>query len=135
MAPRKRPAARGAGDVAEIPWEQPPSSPTWSLPAESQVKHPEWALDMVRVLKSAGFLKHGNILNLQLWADCAGYCSELFAWKDLQKALQTAGYEVNVYLFCACDRDMIAENIILRNHQPKHFTRDITSRNFEAGTF
>ena len=101
---------------------------------------PAWAYYFIGVLEA----EFGNFLNkvadgvpqiVNVWTDCAGMCTEMFAAKNVEEEiLRRFGKCVKFQLFMACDHEPSCEKVINNHHQPKHFSRDIFRRDFEAGT-
>lgn len=81
----------------------------------------EW---VTALLAAAPWLAGAPPCVLNLWSDCAGMGSEVFALKMISSRLPA--FQVKV--FAACDRDGHALHFMQRNHAPKHLTLDITAR-------
>ena len=113
-----------------LDWTRPPRD--GPLPQK-----PAWALHMVRVLQSKGFLPSERVeksLELNLWSDCSGINSDMFALKTLGRAIEDLiGCRVHWSLYFACDSDSRSLKFADRNHQPKHTSNGMEWRSFESG--
>lgn len=78
----------------------------------------------------------GKSATLQVWSDCSGLATEMFASRELRKAMMDGvGIDVKWVLYCACETDKRARQYIKANHSPAHCSDDMMHRNFEEGKF
>jgi hypothetical protein len=101
--------------------------------------HPDWCAFFCAALKPY-FLQladraTGQKIWINVWSDCAGLASEMFAGSVIQKHLETSyGIHVEFALYLACDKDAKARELLQANHSPRHLAGDILDRNWEDGT-
>ena len=100
---------------------------------------PDWATALVKALHKAELLKASGTsksLTLRVWSDCTGLATEMFASRELSRALAAElGIELNWVLFCACEKDKRARDFIMANHAPLHCSDDMLHRSFTEGQF
>ena len=101
---------------------------------------PQWAPHWVNVLRDhldglvGTTLTPGTTLNV--WSDCGGLSSEMFALGDIVSAIEKHyGVLMGVKLYCFCDTDPHCRDMAVANHGPVHVSDDINNRNFDDGTF
>ena len=137
----KRPAAHRKQQapvqyIAEAEPAIPPPPPAWSQPAPAS--QPQWASHAIRVLQERGHLptrsgqeKH---VELTVWSDCSGINSEMFAFRELGKALlELLNARVTWLLYMTCETDKMSCAFAKLNHNPVHVTGDMLARNFQSG--
>jgi len=125
--------ARGRG--------MPPKLRTvWGLCPERET-HPQWAQLTVDALTpwltNLRNLSNGSEpLTLNLWCDNVGLGAEMFALKEVERALIDAlNAHVQFRLYCACERNHQVKQFISKNHQPTLITTDVTKRVWDTGGF
>lgn len=77
----------------------------------------------------------GYIQVINIWADCCGKGTEIFAGDLIQEALQqkyARAFRVNLYM--AVDNDKFCRQMVNMNHHPTHVSADIFHRDFANGT-
>ncbi len=80
--------------------------------------------------------KFGDALQMSVWSDCGGMCSELFALKEIAATLDTdSNFRLNIVPYVYCDCNPQARHFAELNHNPVHVADNINNRDFEAGTF
>lgn len=148
---RKRPATGDGGPARKAPqravvfeghhegFEDAPLVSDWvRTPVMGLRTAPDWASHMVRLLVRDSLLQRaaGKSVTLQVWSDCSGMATEMFAARHLSEALMgETGMSVKWNLFCACEKDKRARDFMMANHAPMHVSDDITHRNFVEGKF
>ena len=95
--------------------------PTW----------PQHFVDTLRAPLENLRRKFGDSIQLVMWSDCAGKCTEKYASKKLADALKdTIGIFIEFKLHGVSDATRYCKDFVLRNYDPPHFTNDIFRRNF-----
>ena len=110
---KKRPAAYAPEEPAQYT-DQPEAPPTvhaapwpdWMLP----VPEPPWPWHVAQFLRQHGHVQHlgHRQVQLQIWSDCAGVKSEMFALRELGPANREAlgiGVQFNWYFACDSDKE------------------------------
>jgi site-specific DNA-cytosine methylase len=101
---------------------------------------PQWASHWVDVLGH----RLGDLMNttltssttLNVWSDCGGMGTEMFALADLTASIQARyGVLMKANLHCVCDNEKHCRDMAIDNHTPTHVSDDIYNRNFDDGTF
>ena len=137
------PAMYDAPDPHDLPPLHEPGEPDWAIPGSelrwaSEWPSLPWADRIVHTLVSGGHLPrsaHKEIV-LQLWSDCSGINSEMFAWRGIQDAIKRIiGADVNLSLHYTCDSDSKSLAFAQANHSPLHMSSNITQRNFRSGEY
>ena len=101
--------------------------------------HPKWAEHVASVLKP--FLRTlpqlcQPCLRLNVWADCAGMCSEMCSVPHLVRALrELIGVEVEIILHGGCDSCRRSKKFVLQNYNPAHWSDDVGDRDWETGAY
>jgi len=137
----KRPAAHRKQQapvqyIEEAESAIPPPPPAWSQPAPAS--QPQWASYAAHVLQEQGHLPtklgQGKHLELTLWTDCSGINSEMFALRELQKALiELLNVHVKWLLYMTCEMDKMSCAFAELNHNPMHMSGHMQHRNFQSG--
>ncbi len=108
----------------------------WAQPV--QVSQPSWAAHAVSVLQRCRHLpartRQEKTIELNIWSDCSGINSEMFALRELGVQLRAlVGVDVKWILHCACDMDPTSRRFSELNHDPVHVSDRMVHRNLEAG--
>ncbi len=75
-------------------------------------------------------------MSLQVWSDCSGINSEMFALRELSQSLkQVISLDVTWCLHFACDSDARSIAFAEANHFPKHVGTNMQQRNLTSGTY
>ena len=101
---------------------------------------PTWAHHFCRVLKPQ-LLKLSerfgrSTLNLSVWSDCCGQCTEMLSLEQIAEASAEL-HDLNFVfmMHAACDNNPVCKKLTLRRHKPAHFSSDIYARDFETGEY
>lgn len=109
----------------------------WQIPVD--VEESAWASHAVKILVEGKLLPcrpTQTSVTLNMWADCAGMVTEMFAGRKVTKALsEEIGLNVCWRLFCACEKDPRARAFIRSNHSPMHTSDDMLHRDFGSGQY
>ena len=114
----------------------PPLEPVWARGPVDGDPWPAlpWADHIVHTLTANGHLPGsaiGKKIGLQLWTDCGGINSEMFAWAALRdEILRITGVDLSMY---TCDLDAQSLDLAQRGRQPHHASKNVTQRNFTGG--
>ena len=143
----KRPAAQQAATKRSkpspaqyTPESAPPlaSSPAWAQAVPAP--HPSWAAHAVSTLRKDGHFParagREKTIELNVWSDCSGINSEMFALRELSAQLRAlVGVVVKWVLYCTCDSDPKSRRFSELNHDPVHVSDWMEHRNIETGQF
>ena len=151
MAPSrvlKRPACAiaqpepAAYEATECQWQRGSSmaeEPGWaSWPQGREVPAIPWADHMIRALVTHGHLppQASKSPTLNVWSDCSGINSEMFALKDLSRKLKRIiGADIQWSLHFICESDPKSITFAKDNHGPRHISTDMKQRNFSTGEY
>ena len=132
----KRPARAASKPLG---WIDDSTPPAWRVPPGG-ADMPQWAHHWVNVLGDhlgslvGTTLTTGTTLNV--WSDCGGMSTEMFALDDITAAIGARyGVLMQSKLYCFCDNQRPCREMAFANHAPTHVSDDINSRNFDDGTF
>ena len=119
-------------DASCAPWAQPPEGQ--AFPSRP------WARHVVTTLAQHGHLPaslaNHREANLQVWSDCSGINTEMFALRELSQSLkQVIDMDVTWNLYFTCDSDAQSIKFTKANHHPRHVGTNMVHRNFESGKF
>ena len=121
--------------------KRPANVPDWrAVPPPGGPEQPQWACHWVEVLGDrlgdlmSNTLTSGTTLNV--WSDCGGMGTEMFALADITAAIQAKyGVLMQLNLHCFCDSEKHCRDMAVANHAPTHVSDDINNRDFDDGTF
>ena len=123
--------------VAPCPRARPLVAP-WSH-VVAGADHPPWPRHFVDTLRASLLQlkeKFGDKIRLLMWSDCAGKCTEKYAWGKLaDELMQTLGIAIEFELYGACDSTRHCKDFVISNYDPSHFADDIFRRNFLEASF
>ena len=91
---------------------------------------------IVRTLVSNGHLPSQSTksVNINVWSDCSGINSEMFALQTLSDNIkEIIGGNVQWNLYYTCDSDPRSIVFARQNHAPNHVGIDMKQRNFNTG--
>jgi site-specific DNA-cytosine methylase len=98
--------------------------------------HPDWAghfLDATPLNALVGKFGSG-VIEINVWSDCGGYASEMFAGKQLAlRALEKFGLNIEFKLHHYCDKDATCLQFASDVHAPRFTSNDIYGRDFGSG--
>ena len=109
----------------------------WQTPIDVK-DPPQWAKHVVDTLTRQNILQRHDTtsITLQVWSDCAGIATEMFAAKDVSDAvLEATGLKINWSLYCACERDPRTRAFIKANHTTLHTSDDMNHRDLTSGQY
>ena len=132
----KKTMKRPKGSVMKKPkvCEKASTQPWWKMPGGG-THEPAWADNIVLALSQI-FAKLRGLLQINLWIDCAGHATEMDAGRKLAEALHNRlGVHVNFNLYMACDKEIHCKELICSQYEPKHFSDNITFRDYKERTF
>lgn len=102
-------------------------------------EHPDWPQHFVDTLLDPLFNlkeKFGDSIQLVMWSDCLGKCTEKYASKKLADALKiTVGMSIEFKLHGGSDTTRHCKDFVVRNYDPPHFSDDIFQRNWHEASF
>jgi len=131
------PAAAPAAYERDAPWHAglDPEKPQWTPRPHSQ-PFPEikWGNHLVRTLVSNGHLPSQSTksVNINVWSDCSGINSEMFALQALSDSIrEIIGANVQCNLYYTCDSDTKSIVFAIQNHAPKHVGIDMNQRKLQ----
>ena len=135
----KRPALMKQPAMTRPAMTRPAGPPEWVVPPGG-ADMPKWSRHWVDVLGDhLGELMHGTLTSettLNVWSDCGGMSTEMFALDDIAKAIAARyGVQMRMKLYCFCDNEQHCRDMAIANHAPTHVSDDIYRRNFTDGTF
>jgi len=106
--------------------------PTEWFQLASPLAQPEWADHLVSCAAVAG-ITASVVLNV--WGDCAGMGSEVFACKKIAAAIARANpdFQLEIHASGACDKNANSLYFLEKNHDPKILSRNMTDRTIIDG--
>lgn len=112
-----------------------PPCPQWA--SGDRLDHPCWEEGLTSALMTAGFFGGPRVANVNVWSDCAGMATEMFAGRKISAVLRRLHgmLDVNFHLYFSCDADPSARDFAEVNWRPKHASGSIEGRDLAAGTF
>ena len=133
----KRPAGMKHKRPAEM-FADTPAEP-WATDVVGGVAHPPWPQSYIGTVRELLMGLRGKMarkhLVLNLWCDCGGMGTEALALKDMAAELANMGLVLDVSVYMYCDLQESAQTFARQNLKPKHLADDISSRDFDLGTF
>ena len=142
---KKRPAAAMSSIVPvqyePEPWDDsgPHATIPWACPNGPRCEQVMWADHLVNMLVGGGYLpRHvqgGSTqpARVQIWSDCSGINSEMFALGNLNDAFDRClNVKVDWNLYFCCEADVASLGFAERNHKPLHTSIDMNQRSLGA---
>ena len=134
------PTIEPTNEPTKAPTEEPTKEPLSGRPLEELAAvrgpalppWPQHCFGLLQGLRQLPAKFAGGKLRIQVWSDCGGMGTELFALKEIREMLKTEnGFELIVcpYAYCDCDKQALAFAEL--NHTYCHVADNIRDRDFD----